>query len=233
MKNALWILLALFLMGFNSLSYAEEETGDETSYYSEESEEAPPPPPVTEKPKAKRLKGKGRRKYFVPDTSRSDAGLFHVAIAAGGNFYIEPAVNRNTNQATGNYFKDFGFQGGVYFDYDYSALTENVPLGLRGMVGYKYILSSVHQFTFDALARYMFRVSDKSTFGLGLGTGVSLWYRAQTSSSPTEQFIFLPSAIIGAGFEFNPFMADFKWCIQRFGDNNTIMGWELYFGLRL
>ncbi|MEZ4751752.1 MAG: hypothetical protein R3B54_14320 [Bdellovibrionota bacterium] len=28
-----------------------------------------------------------KRKYFIPDTQRVDAGTFHVAFGAGGNFY--------------------------------------------------------------------------------------------------------------------------------------------------
>lgn len=178
------------------------------------------------------------RKYFVPDPQRIDAGVFHVGFAVGGNFYMEPKFSLNTrgqrsSAPTGDYFKDFGFQAGVYFDYDYSALTENVPLGLRGMIGYKYILSSVHIFAFDGLARYMFRTSDKSTFGLGAGVSAAMWYRAITDTSVEEQVLFLPSFVLGAGFEYNPFMVDFKWLIQNFSSAASIFGFELYFGLRL
>lgn len=164
---------------------------------------------------------------------RVDAGVFHVAFAVGGNFYVEPQVNATTKAPLGDYFKDFGFQGGVYFDYDYSELDENIPLALRGMIGYKYILSSVHVFTFDGVVRRMFRLSEYSAFGVGIGGSTAMWYRSVTSTSPDEEMIFLPSFIIGAGFEFNPFMVDFKWLINRFGADSTITGLELYFGIRL
>ena len=89
------------------------------------------------------------RKYFTDDSPRTDAGVFHVGFAAGGNFYIEPRLTTDPIPApTGDFYKDFGFQAGVYFDHDYSELDENIPLMLRGMVGYKYILNSVHVFIF-------------------------------------------------------------------------------------
>src|SRR5438067_882287 len=48
-----------------------------------------------------------------------------------------------------------------------------------------------------------------------------------------EEIIFLPSAILGFGFEYEPFMVDFKWLLNRFGQDSTITGFELYFGFRL
>ncbi len=173
-----------------------------------------------------------KRKYFTDDTPRSDAGVFHVGFAGGGNFYTEPVINRTTGAPTGDYYKDFGFQAGVYFDHDYSELDENIPLMLRGMIGYKYILSTVHVFSFDGMVRRMFRFSEKASFGLGVGASAAMWYRAATNTSPTEEILFLPTILIGGGFEFNPFMADIKWAINRIG-TNTIMGFELYFGFRL
>lgn len=175
------------------------------------------------------------RKYFIPDTNRVDAGVFHVAFALGGNFYIEPEVVSTTSAPTGNYFKDFGFQGGVYFDYDYSELADNIPLALRGMVGYKYVLSSVHVFTFDGMVRRQFRLSENSSFGIGIGGSAAVWYRQQSNRPifANEEIVFLPSFILGAGFDFNPFMVDFKWLINRFGQDSTITGLELYFGFRL
>jgi hypothetical protein len=191
------------------------------------------PPAPTPTPSTSKNKKSKQRKYFVPDPERSDAGIFNVAIAAGGNFYIEPQVDAATLLANGNYFMDFGFQGGVFFDYDYSQMPENIPLALRGMIGYKYILSSVHVFDVDLAARYMLRVSDKSEFGIGPGISAAVWYRAITSTSNTEQVLFLPSFLLDLGFDFNPFMTDFKWVINRIGASSTIMGFELYFGFRL
>jgi hypothetical protein len=173
-----------------------------------------------------------RRKYFQEDPSRVDAGIFHVGFAAGGNFYIEPMVDNN-KVPTGDFFKDFGFQAGAYFDYDYSELDENIPLMLRGMVGYKYILSSVHVFTFDGMVRHMWRWSEKAAFGLGMGGSAAMWYRTVTTTSANEEIVILPSLLLGAGFEFQPFMVDFKWLINRIASDNVIMGFELYFGFRL
>jgi hypothetical protein len=174
----------------------------------------------------------------VPDTDRVDAGVFHVGFAAGGNFYFEPQVypqgSPQAGQPTGDYFKDFGFQAGLYFDYDYSEAAENVPLALRGMIGYKYILSSTNVFAFDAMIRRMFRFSEVATFGLGFGASAAVWYRvAQVNPAASEEIIFLPSLLVGFGFEYNPFMVDFKWLINKIGQNATITGVELYFGFRL
>jgi hypothetical protein len=177
---------------------------------------------------------KGNRKYFTDDSPRTDAGVFHVGFAAGGNFYIEPQYTTTSgkNVPSGAFFKDFGFQAGAYFDHDYSELDENIPLMLRGMVGYKYILNSVHVFSFDGMVRRMFRFSENASFGLGVGASAAVWYRVQSATS-NEEIIFLPTMLIGAGFEFNPFMVDLKWAVNRVGGDNTIMGFELYFGFRL
>ena len=175
------------------------------------------------------------RKYMVEDPSRVDAGIFHVAFAGGGNFYIEPEVVSATNTPTGNYFKDYGFHAGVFFDYDYSEMQENIPLQLRGMLGYKYILNSTHIVAFDGMVRRMFALSDKVAFGVGMGGSAAVWYRVPNATQPTakEEITFLPSLLLGAGFDFNPFMVDFKWLINRIGQDSSISGIELYFGFRL
>jgi len=177
---------------------------------------------------------KQKRKYMVYDPDRVDAGVFHIGFAAGGNFYIEPKISSTTKAPLGDYFKEFGFQAGVYFDYDYSAMAENIPLALRGMIGYKYILKSVHVFAFDAMVRKMFRFSEKSTFGLGFGGSTALWFRPESLVAPVaaEEIIFLPSLVFGAGFEFNPMMVDFKVLVNRIGQDATILGMELYVGAR-
>jgi len=208
-----WLVLVLALVTGGTLR--AEEGG----------EDAPAPPP----PK------KATRKYMVPDPNRVDAGVFHVGFAVGGNFYIEPQIDNNTGGPNGDYFKDFGFQAGVYFDYDYSALTENVPLSLRGMLGYKRILKSVNVFTFDGAVRHMWRFSERATFGAGIGGSAAIWFREPQNVAPlaAEEIIFLPSFLITFGFEYNPFMVDVKWLINRFGQDSTITGVELYFGFRL
>ncbi|MBI4404462.1 MAG: hypothetical protein HY537_09890 [Deltaproteobacteria bacterium] len=203
----------------------EPPAGDES--FSEEPknnvEELPAPPPIAA-PQPVRPK----RKYFIEDPQRIDAGIFHVAFAAGGNFYIEPKLDAN-RVPLGDYFKDFGFQGGAYFDYDY----DDINLGLRGFLGYKYILNSVHVFTFDPMVRYLWKFSDKVHFGLGVGGSAAIWFRKVTDTSGREEVAFIPSLLLGAGFDFNPFMVDFKWLINRIGPDSTIMGWEGYFGFRL
>jgi len=186
--------------------------------------------------KGQRWEKRGRKKkYFVEDTERTDAGIFHVGFGVGGNFYMEPKIDTTTKAPTGDYFKDFGFQAGIFFDYDYSGLAENIPLGLRGMIGYKYILNSVHVFGFDGSARMMFRFSDSASFGIGPGTSAAVWYRAASAGPPAanEEIIFLPSFLIEAGFEFTPFFVDVKWLINRFGEDSTITGLELYFGFHI
>ncbi|MBI3295124.1 MAG: hypothetical protein HYZ71_10380 [Deltaproteobacteria bacterium] len=234
--------VSLLVLGLavNALAEYEEAPPIDNAPPSQ-SEEAPTLRPKNQRPATNTLRAAPKeqqaknQKYFVPDTDRVDAGVFHVAFAAGGNFYIEPEVQLNTNNPTGNYFKDFGFQAGAYFDYDYSELPENIPLALRGMVGYKYVLNSAHVFTFDGMVRKMFRFSDNASFGVGLGGSAALWYRQPSATQifATEQMVFLPSLLIGAGFDFTPFMIDFKWLVNRIGSNTAIMGFELYFGFRL
>jgi hypothetical protein len=224
-RRLLSLGIMIALLGASTPLRAEDDEASEEAV--EEVEQPRPAAPVKKKAKTKK-----KRAYHIEDIERTDAGVFHVAFAAGGNFYVEPKFSKTTGQPTGDYFKDFGFQGGAFFDYDYSELTENVPLGLRGMIGYKYILQSTHVFAFDGLARIMWRLSDDVTFGLGMGVSLGTWYRAETALS-TEETKFLPCGIIGAGFEFNPFMVDLKWLINRFGADSTITGVELYFGFRL
>ncbi len=183
---------------------------------------------------AKPTKKEQKRKYMIYDPNRVDAGIFYVGFAAGGNFYIEPKISSTTKAPLGDYFKEFGFQAGIFFDYDYSALEENIPLALRGMIGYKYILKSVHVFAFDAMVRRMFRFSEMSTFGLGFGASTAVWFRPESTVPPlaAEEIIFLPSLVLGAGFEFNPVMVDFKLLLNRIGQDATILGMELYAGVR-
>lgn len=217
----LFLFLALITAPGKAL--AEDEEDDE------ESEDRRVEQPVQTSPSGGDKKRKGQRaKYHVADPKRVDAGIFHVAAAIGGNFYIEPDT-----QIPPDYFKDFGFQAGVFFDFDYSEMDEDIPLCLRGMAGYKYILKSVHVFAFDAVARRMFRVSEKASFGLGLGGSAAVWYRSITDTSPEEEIIFLPSFIISAGFDFTPFMVNFNWLINRITEDDTRTGLELYFGFRL
>lgn len=169
-----------------------------------------------------------KRKYFIADTQRIDAGIFHVGFGVGGNFYIEPKFDSN-GAAIGDYFKNFGFQGGVYFDYDY----DDMRLGLRGYLGYKYVLESVHVFGAEARVRYLITMSENAKFGLDLGVSGAMWLRTVTSTSTQEETLFLPALIIGAGFDFTPFMVDFKTLINRIGENSTILGLELTFGFRI
>lgn len=227
--SKLLVLSLVFHFSQNTLRAEEEEIYDDQS-------------PIDAPPQKRPAKKAQKKRYYVaqdPEERRSDAGIFYAAFAVGGNFYMEPKVANTTvsgvqrQTVTGDYFKDFGFQGGMYFDYDYSQLTENVPLGIRGFVGYKYVLSSVHVFAFDGVVRRMFTVSDKVTFGVGIGGSAAIWYRSDTSTSADPETIFLPSFISTFGFEFNPFMVDFKWLINRFQTDNTITGFELYFGVRL
>lgn len=224
------VLSAVFSFLFGA-SIANAEGGYDDPY----GQTSQPPPnsqPLPTQPRNQYQPQPQRRKYFQEDPNRIDAGIFHVAMAAGGNFYIEPEVDAN-KVPNGNFFKDIGFQAGVYFDYDYSELDQNIPLMLRGMVGYKYVLSSVHVFTFDGMVRHMWRWSERASFGLGMGGSAALWYRTITETSASEEVVILPSLLLGAGFEFHPFMVDFKWLINRIAADNIIMGFELYFGFRL
>lgn len=213
--------------------WAEENYDEEDVLAEEETVTDPPPQPA--RPVNKKKAPPQKRKFVTDHPERSDAGIFHVGFALGGNFYMEPSF---TTDAAGartfddTYHRDFGFQGGVYFDYDYSQLEENIPLGLRGFVGYKYILNTTHAFSIDGMVRRMFNFSEKAAFGLGVGASAAIWLRTETATSD-EETLFLPSILIGAGFEFQPFMVDFKWLLNRIGSDSTIMGFELYFGVRL
>lgn len=220
--TSLILLTALLAGPLQALAEEDDDDGEDQQY--DEPSSAPA---------AKKKDRKGEKhKHFVPDPKRVDAGIFHVAAVVGGNFYTEPKVDSQGN-ANGEYFKDFGFQGGVIFDYDYSEMDENIPLSLRGGFFYKYILSSVHVFAFDGSARRMFRFSESADFGLGLGASAAVWYRSVTASSPNEEILFLPSVYLTAGFDFTPFMVEFKTLVNRVGSDSTIMGLELYFGFRL
>jgi len=230
-----WVRLMslLALTAFLTTPAASFAETDDDEEYSQEEQTYEEPSPA---PKKRRDRKGEKKKHFVADIKRTDAGIFHVAAVVGGNFYTEPKVTRDASDnivSTGEYFKDFGFQAGVIFDYDYSEMDENIPLSLRGMVGYKYILSSVHVFAFDGAVRRMFRFSDAASFGLGLGGSAAVWYRSITASSPDEEIVFLPSVYLTAGFDFTPFMVEFKWLVNRFGEDSTITGLELYFGFRL
>ena len=176
---------------------------------------------------------KEKRFFGTEKDPRIDAGIFHVAFAAGGNFFMEPKLLAANGAATGDYFNDFGFGGGVFFDYDYSQMTENIPLMLRGFVGYRYILNSVHVFDIEGIARRMWQFSEASSFGVGVGVSSALWYRALTDNSPYEETLFLPSLILETGFEFNPMMVQLKWMVNRLGSDSSINGIEFLFGIRL
>ncbi|NDC25597.1 MAG: hypothetical protein EB078_11220, partial [Proteobacteria bacterium] len=204
-----------------------------------EQDSSQPPPlktgPIKLKPSAKK---KEPRKFFSDNSPRSDAGIFHVAFALGGNFYIEPKLNASTKAFADDYFRDFGYQGGVYFDYDYSRMAENIPLSLRGYIGYKYAMNSTHIFAVEGVVRRMFQVSETSDFGIGAGVSLATWFRStsQVENNQTTQIdetILLPTFIVSGGFDFNPFMVDLKWMIHRMGEGNTIMGAEFNFGVRL
>lgn len=228
LQRDLVILLLVTLFLVPTALRAEEEAL--------EGEDEAPVQNLTPAPKPKKAKKTNKRYFGTEKPERVDAGVFHVAFAAGGNFYMEPKVfssGANRGAPVGEYFKDFGFQGGAYFDYDYSEMTENIPLMVRGFVGYKYVLQSVHVFSFEGVARHIWRLSDSATYGIGIGASASVWYRSITGSSPYEETLFLPSFIVETGFEFNPFMIDLKWLINRFGPDTTITGVELYFGFRL
>jgi hypothetical protein len=151
---------------------------------------------------------------------------------------MEPKVFANNNEFADDYYKDFGYQGGVYFDYDYSRMADNIPLALRGFLGYKYALNSTHIFAVEGMVRRMFQLSENADFGLGAGVSLATWFRktvevTNNETAQLEQTILLPTFIIGAGFDFNPFMVDLKWMIHRFGVGQTLMGAEFYFGVRL
>jgi hypothetical protein len=233
LRTTAWTFLVLALLAGQTLSKTALAEDEDEGYLTEESKEpakeSGSSQPQPAKPKKRSLQ---KRKYFTDQSPRTDAGVFHVAATLGGNFYIEPEVNASL-VPTGNYHKDFGFAAGVTFDYDYSELDENIPLCLRGFIGYKYVLNSVHVATFDGIVRRMWRFSEKSSFGLGFGGSAAVWYRVEIPSVSTEEIIFLPSFIMEAGFDFNPFMIDLRLLINRIKGDSSIMGGELYFGFRL
>ena len=95
-----------------------EDDMEEDSYEEEtEAEELPKLKPVSPKKKSSSAVNKSKtRKYFTDDTPRSDAGIFHVGFALGGNVYIEPKLFKAGNSQGGqagefadDYFKDFGY----------------------------------------------------------------------------------------------------------------------------
>lgn len=228
-----WILITLFLWSLAHQPLRAEEDYEEEESYIEERETVAPPP--TQRKRAR--KSLARRKYFTDTSPRSDAGIFHVGFALGGNVYIEPKLRASDNEFADDYFKDFGYQGGVYFDYDYSRASENIPLALRGFLGYKYALNSTHIFAAEGVVRRIFNLSENSDFGLGAGVSLATWFRNITQISATEtveieQTVLLPTFILSAGFDFNPFMVDLKWMIHRFGVGESLMGAEFYFGVR-
>lgn len=224
------LLFAAFVFTHTPKALAETDSGNDAEKEIN-STETPEPPP-TAKP-ARRTPPPPKKKYFVTDINRVDAGVFHVAAMVGGNFYTEPAYDSTTGLPNGNYYKDFGFQGGVVFDYDYSEAPDNIPLALRGEILYKYVLSSTNVFAFEGMVRRMFRMSDKASFGIGAGASIGIWYRMVTDSSPEEEVIFLPAFLLQAGFEFNPLMIELKWVVNRIGTTSTLTGAELSIGIRL
>lgn len=249
-SRIIWTLLPIVLLAFPPGTARGEYEEDERY-----EEDAPPPPSQRqdkktgsgsyreekkngkynyqyeydyENQRSETLPTRRKRRYFVPDNQRVDAGVFHAALSVGGNFYIEPKFDAN-NTPLGEYFKDFGFQGGVYFDFDY----DDMRLGLRGWLGYKYILNSAHVFAFDGVVRYLFQVSDATNFGVGVGASAAVWVRSATDTTRGEEVFFLPAMLITAGLDFNPFMADFKVAVNHIGEDFTIMGLEFLFGFRL
>lgn len=184
-------------------------------------------------PKKDKREKKEKRFFGTEKEPRIDAGVFNVAFAVGGNFFMEPKLFKVNGEATGEYFNDFGFGGGVFFDYDYSQMTENIPLMLRGFVGYRYILQSVHVFDVEGIVRRMWQFSEASSFGIGVGVSSALWYRSLTDNSPYEETLFLPSMVVETGFEFNPMMVQLKWLVNRLGSDSSINGIEFMFGIRL
>ncbi len=233
LRTTAWLFLALAIFAGHSLPKRALGEDEDDGYLTEETEKPAADKPSTDpKPAKPKRRSLQKRKYFTDQSPRTDAGVFHVAATFGGNFYIEPEVNASL-VPTGNYHKDFGFAVGATFDYDYSELDENIPLCLRGFVGYKYVLNSVHVATFDGIVRKMWRFSERSSFGLGLGGSAAVWYRVAIPSVSSEEIIFLPSFIIEGGFDFNPFMVDLRLLINRIKGDSSILGGELYFGFRL
>lgn len=234
-------LILSFFLAVQSLTLRAEEETEESQETApvEELQPAQKATPssktvVTPAPKKER---KERRYFGTEPEPRIDAGIFHVAFVGGANFFIEPKLQLNNlgevdGKRTGEYFNDFGFGGGVVFDFDYSQMAENIPLMLRGFVGYKYVLRSVHVFDVEGIVRRMWQFSDSSTFGIGAGVSSAIWYRTKTDESLYEETLFLPSFVVETGFEFNPLMVELKWLVNRLGTDSSINGIEFLVGLR-
>jgi len=188
------LLLTFFLLFAGSLrAEVDDSSGgdsnnnntvqDSTTVNSSDAASAPATPATPSTPTRHKHHTSVSRHYLTDTPGRSDAGVFHVGFGVGGNLFIEPQSDPNTGLAEGAYYKDFGFGVGVFFDYDYSETAPNIPLELRGMIGYNYILSSVHMFTFDGVVRRVFRLAENATFGLGGGVSTAIWYRTVTDTS--------------------------------------------------
>lgn len=178
------------------------------------------------------------RTFFNSQEKRVDAGVFHVGFAAGGNFFIEPEEYGTiySSESTGQYFTSFGLQAGIYLDHDYSELTENVPLMIRAIIGYRYILDSIHIFAVDGLVRYMMRFSEHNALGLGGGVSAGIWYVPGSYYAPpytVNEVAFVPALLLSAGIEFDNFFGDFKTMVKEINSFSTILGFELSFGFRL
>lgn len=226
------LLVLIFALTLSTHGMAEEE--DKTQEVQELTPSQQTTPLTQQQSNSSVRKEKKDKRYFGTEKDpRIDAGVFHVAFAAGGNFFMEPKLVATTKAPTGEYFNDFGFGGGVVFDYDYSQMTENIPLMLRGYVGYKYVLNSVHVFDVEGIARRMWQFSDTTSFGVGAGVSTAVWYRTQTDTSPYEETHFLPSLVLETGFEFNPVMVQLKWLVNRLGSDSSINGVEFLVGVRL
>ncbi|NBX69895.1 MAG: hypothetical protein EBR01_13140 [Proteobacteria bacterium] len=233
--KSIGLTLSLLLAVQSLPLMAEEEIGGaEESAPVEDlqpAQKAIPSPQTVVTPPAKKER-KEKRYFGTEPEPRVDAGIFHVAFAGGANFFIEPKLNAVTKAPLGEYFNDFGFGGGVVFDFDYSQMAENIPLMLRGFVGYKYVLQSVHVFDVEGIVRRMWQFSDSATFGIGAGVSSAVWYRTKTDESLYEETLFLPSFVVETGFEFNPLMVELKWLVNRLGTDSSINGIEFLVGLR-
>jgi|GEM_PF-1368663 len=233
--KSIGLTLSLLLAVQSLPLMAEEEIGGaEESAPVEDlqpAQKAIPSPQTVVTPTVKKER-KEKRYFGTEPEPRVDAGIFHVAFAGGANFFIEPKLNAVTKAPLGEYFNDFGFGGGVVFDFDYSQMAENIPLMLRGFVGYKYVLQSVHVFDVEGIVRRMWQFSDSATFGIGAGVSSAVWYRTKTDESLYEETLFLPSFVVETGFEFNPLMVELKWLVNRLGTDSSINGIEFLVGLR-
>lgn len=234
--STLALLFSTLLALQSPLILAEEESEDlqgnsQVEELQPAQKAAPAPQTVIAPPPKKERKEK---RYFGTEPEpRIDAGLFHVAFVGGPNFFIEPKLSPTNKEPLEEYFNDFGFGGGVLFDFDYSQMAENIPLMLRGFVGYRYVLRSVHVFDVQGIVRRMWQFSDSATFGIGAGVSSAIWYRTKTDESLYEETLFLPSLVVETGFEFNPLMVELKWLVNRLGTDSTINGVEFLVGIRL